>query len=145
MLEPCKYYYALMARVTDVIALLFSPSRCELCVLPMSRDSKQHKSAVHAQLAIAQPWYMFLLPIATCARSNGAIFASGEGSKSTPPPPYPGARNVRCYVCLLAGHLAGHMEDSRTPACLAPTCIAPTYICYDIDLRCYLLWHIMAM
>ena len=57
------------------------------CVLPMSRDSKQHKSAVHAQLAIAQPWYMFLLPIATCARSNGAIFASGEGSKSTPPPP----------------------------------------------------------
>ena len=55
------------------------------CVLPMSRDSKQYKSAVHAQLAIAQPWYIFLLPIATCARSNGAIFASGEGSKSTPP------------------------------------------------------------
>ena len=28
-------------------------------------------------------------------------------------------RNYR--VCLLAGHLAGHMEDSRMPAYLAPT------------------------
>ena len=64
------------------------------CVLPMSRDSKQNNNAVHAQLAIAEPWYTFLLPTATCARRNGAIFASGEGSKSTPPP-YPAARNVR--------------------------------------------------
>ena len=31
------------------------------------------------------------------------------------------AQPCRNRVCLLAGHLAGHMEDSRTPACLAPT------------------------
>ena len=64
---------------------------------------------------------LYSLPIRLQANFVGLLMVSGF------------LLRIVCFVrvCLLAGHLAGHMEDSRTPAYLAPTylCIWSCCVC----------------